>query len=126
MSWYILHKNGELVGVVNTPTWVSLEGVSVISKEGSIPDLNNYIWDTEAMDLLPSSNRLSRLEFMSRFTPEERIGIRSSSNPVVQDIMKLLELAEFVSTSDPATQQGVGYLVYSGILTNARAAEVLQ
>ena len=77
------------------------------------------------LDLVPSSTSLSKLEFMSRFTTEERIMIRSSTDPVVLDIMKLLELAEFVNVSDTTTQQGVGYLVHSGILSSERAAEIL-
>lgn len=73
--------------------------------------------------------------FMLRFTPVERVAIRKSTDPLVQDFMTLLSdpRTERVNLQLPAVQQAVGYLAGMGgdplmaspILTPDRAAAVL-
>lgn len=122
--WYILTKDANLVGITNeTPS--QLEGVSVISREDSVIDLNKYVWDTDLLDFKQKSVQLTKLEFLSRFTMEERIAMRSSTDPILADIVKLVEIAEFIDLGDPQTQQSVGYLGMIGILSPTRVTEVL-
>lgn len=68
---------------------------------------------------------LTRLEFLRRLTPAERIAARAASDPVIDDFLALLQLAEHVDVGDADTVAGVGYLASVGVLTEARAAEVL-
>ncbi|MBK8872355.1 MAG: hypothetical protein IPN19_15315 [Elusimicrobia bacterium] len=68
---------------------------------------------------------LTQLAFLRRFTAEERIACRASSDPVVQDFLHLLGLAQDVRLDDADTVAGVNYLESLGLLAEGRAAAVL-
>lgn len=68
---------------------------------------------------------LTQLSFLRRFSPEERIAIRASTDPVVQDFLHLLGLAQEIRLDDADTVAGVGYLESLGLLAAGRAAVVL-
>lgn len=68
---------------------------------------------------------LTRLEFLRRFTPQQRINIRASNDPVIQDGMGLLDLAQEVRTDDPDTVFFIGYLVQQNLITQADADRIL-
>lgn len=124
MAYYALHlEDGRLVGVTNEEP-VALGGVSI--KEIQSPQLESSVWDTELLDFVRTSSVYSKLEFMNRFTAEERVAARLSTDPVVQDILNLLTLAEYVNVSDQNTVSGVNYMVTAGIITSERASEILQ
>jgi hypothetical protein len=71
----------------------------------------------------------SRLEFMRRFTMQERAAIRAARilDPVVDDLMSMLEMANptEINLEHPDTVNGIGYLVSIGCLTEARGQEIL-
>ena len=67
---------------------------------------------------------LSKLEFLRRFTPQERIAIRKSQNDLVQDFINLLNLAEYVTPSDGDSQAALAYLESIGLIASGRAAEI--
>lgn len=69
---------------------------------------------------------LSPYEFLSRMTPQERIGIRSaaSSDPIIEDFMALLDRADVVHPLNPDVQAGLAYFVATGLLTAERAAVI--
>lgn len=69
---------------------------------------------------------LSRLEFLSRFTVQERITIRAAAkdDPVVEDFLFMLDVAGNVIPAHPTTQQGLGYLVSLKLLTVERSQEI--
>lgn len=73
----------------------------------------------------PPAPILTQLAFLRRFTPEERIAIRASTDPVVQDFLHLLGLAQDIRLDDADTVAGVGYLESLGLLAAGRAAVVL-
>lgn len=68
---------------------------------------------------------LTQLAFLRRFTAEERIASRASADPVVQDFLHLLGLAQEIRLDDADTVAGVNYLESLGLLAEGRAAEVL-
>lgn len=68
---------------------------------------------------------LTRLEFARRLTLEERIAIRASADPVVADIMHLVDLAQEIRLDDADTIAGVEYLERAGLLAPGRAREIL-
>lgn len=123
--YHILHKDGELVGVVNTSTWVSLEGVSVISIDEPCPDLNKVTWQKNGLYFEPIKVPITRLEFMSRFTSTERISAQASADPIIQDALRLLNIAEFIDTTDERTSMFVQYLAMVGIISANRVQEIL-
>ena len=69
--------------------------------------------------------QLTKLQFLRRFTAEERIAIRASANPVIVDFMSLLDLAQDVQLDDPDTVAGVHYLETLTLISVGRAAEIL-
>jgi hypothetical protein len=75
----------------------------------------------------PVGKVMTKLEYLRRFTQEERILIRTvaASNPVLADYMALLELAQEVDTNDPDTQAAVQMLEAAGLIAAGRGAEIL-
>lgn len=69
---------------------------------------------------------LSPLAFLRRFTADERVAIRGSVDPYVQDFYHLLDKATEVRLDDPDTVAGMGYLVSIGLLTQPRADAILE
>jgi hypothetical protein len=71
---------------------------------------------------------ISKLEFLRLFSAEERITLRTvaKSNPVVEDYMQLLELAEEINLDDPDTVSGVQIMEAATLLGAGRSAEILR
>lgn len=68
---------------------------------------------------------LSQLEFLRKFTAEERISVRSSIDPMVIDFLHLLNLAQNIRLDDPDTIAGINYCESIGLLAEGRAAQIL-
>ena len=70
---------------------------------------------------------ITRLEYLRRFTTEERVTIRavSAQNAVLADYLQLMEMAQDISLDDPDTIAAVNMLEQAGLLASGRAAEVL-
>lgn len=81
------------------------------------------VWEDVPAEETPVA--LSQLAFLRRFTAPERVAIRASANPYVVDFMDLLNKATEVLQSDPEVQGGMAYLVSLGLLSQARADEIL-
>ena len=69
--------------------------------------------------------QLTKLQFLRRFTVQERLAIRASTNPIILDFMQLLDLAQDVRLDDPDTLIGVNYLEQQELLAKGRAVEIL-
>lgn len=124
--YYVISKNGKLVGVTTENAYsFNLPDVSIHEFDGPIPDLNSSVWDDATETLLFNPTMITKLNFLNRFTMSERMSIRASADPIVLDIMNLLEIAEYVDVNDQNTMQGVGYLAMTGLIANARVAEIL-
>lgn len=67
----------------------------------------------------------SALEFMLRFTADERAAIRASADLQVQDFMDLCRAAQYVDASNPLVTQGMALLVSETLLTQARSDAIL-
>lgn len=74
-----------------------------------------------------NSKILSRLEFLHRFTAEERVAIRqaSTTDPIIYDFLDLLYQAQEVRADDADTRAGLQYLETKGLLASGRATEIL-
>ena len=68
---------------------------------------------------------MTTLIFMRRFTPQERISIRASTDPILVDFLWLLGQAPNVRLDDPDTIAGVNYVESIGLITPSRAAQIL-
>ncbi len=68
---------------------------------------------------------VSRLEFLRRFTAQQRISIRAANDPVIVDGLQLLDLAEDVNLQDPDTVYFVNHCASQGYITTADADRIL-
>jgi hypothetical protein len=68
---------------------------------------------------------VTRLEFLRRFTAQQRIAIRAANDPVIVDGLQLLDLAEDVNLQDPDTVYFVNHCANQGYITPADADRIL-
>lgn len=72
-------------------------------------------------------NVLTRLQFLRRFTIEERIAIRENAkvDPVLEDAMVMFESAENISIIDEDTINVVNYIASKNIIDETRVSAIL-
>lgn len=70
---------------------------------------------------------ITKLEYLRRFTTAERVAIRAAAatNPVLEDYLKLMELAQEINLDDADTVAAVQMLEQAGLIAPGRAVEVL-
>jgi hypothetical protein len=125
MTYYVsyIQSTGELIGVSNVAPPV-LNDVYIAHFDMKI-DLGCMSWEPSTLSFI-TTGVLSKLEFLTKFTTQERIAIRASTNPIIIDFMDLLNMAENINLNDINTQNGVGYLAYVGIIEPTRVSEILK
>jgi hypothetical protein len=126
-TWYVVYResDGEAVSIGTVLADPLPEGMAAKAFGSERPEGR---WNPATLDFdpLPAPEVvMSRIDFMRRFTPAERVSIRASTDPYVRDIEELLRAADTVSLSHPDTQQGIGYLMHIGLLSPERGAEIL-
>ncbi len=86
----------------------------------------NHIRQKE-VEAAPVPRTLTKLEYLRRFTVDERVAIRAAAeqNAVLADYLKLMELAQEINLDDPDTIAAVQMLEQAGLIATGRAAEVL-
>ena len=86
----------------------------------------NHIRQKE-VEAAPVPRTITKLEYLRRFTTTERVAIRTAAaaNPVLDDYLKLMELAQEINLDDADTVSAVQMLEQSGLIAQGRAAEVL-
>ena len=75
----------------------------------------------------PIPRTVTKLEYLRRFTSDERVTIRAvaKTNAVLEDYLALLELAQDVNLDDADTIGAVTMLEGAGLIATGRAAEIL-
>ena len=70
---------------------------------------------------------LTKLEYLRRFTVDERVAIRAAAeqNAVLADYLQLMELAQDINTGDADTIAAVTLLEQAGLIAAGRAQEIL-
>lgn len=86
----------------------------------------NHIRQKE-VEAAPVPRTITKLEYLRRFTPKERIAIRAAAeqDAALTDYLQLMELAQEINLDDPDTIAAVQMLEQSGLIAAGRAAEVL-
>ena len=77
---------------------------------------------------LPYTRILTKYGFNSRFTFEELVAIQDAAktDTAVAVLQTKFTIADEIDLDDPATVYGLSVLVAKGLLTEARAAEIMQ
>ena len=86
----------------------------------------NHIRQKE-VEAAPVPRTITKLEYLRRFTTDERVAIRAaaSANAVLDDYLKLMELAQEINLDDPDTIAAVQMLEQAGLIAAGRAQEIL-
>jgi len=127
MKFYVLTKAGVPVSIVFDPPFpVTDPEISAHTFDEPFPDLNVSSWNPVTERYEVTSNQLTKLMFLNRFTVGERIAIRASTDPIVEDVMQLFDAATYITTTDPSTISALNYLDTAGLLTSARVQEILR
>lgn len=91
-------------------------------------------WEYSEVDGVPiftepaaEAPKVSPVQFKLLFTAPERVAIKASTDPVVQDFFEIVNdpRLTFVDLGLQSTKDAVAYLASKNLLTEARAAEVL-
>lgn len=98
------------------PTWVEVgcryDGVTWTNADGSGPSDDQLALDRKTW---------SCLDFLARFTPDERAAVRTYA----PDLLEMLLAAHEIESDNPLTLYGLSALVAGGIITEARKGELL-
>ncbi len=78
-------------------------------------------------DVIPTSYTWTKLEYLRRFTQDERIAIRTAAktSAVLEDYLQLLELASEVKSDDPDIVAALTMLEAGGLIGSGRAQEII-
>jgi hypothetical protein len=94
--------------------------------EKIIGDVVIYEIDSVIQSPIPARS-LSKIDYLKRFTQEERIAIRDSAkiNSTVNDYVELMNAASSINLDDPDTVYGLNALELAGLLDAGRAGVIL-
>ena len=89
-------------------------------------DINGFTWQATPVDY-PDNTAITHLQFLRRFTGEERAAISALAlqNPQIADYMKMLDVAVAIHLNDPDVATGVYALEVAGVIVKGRAIEIL-
>lgn len=135
MTWYAVFAAGASpstsdpvsTGTVIDETALTASGMTWLTLPG---DPMGLVWQrsTQSFVAAATSITLAPVQFMALFTLAERIAIRTSSDPVVQDFVWQTNNADSITLSDPIVMNGLAYLsanpVGSPILAPGRSATI--
>lgn len=79
------------------------------------------------MSVVDDGVKVSPVQFKLLFTAPERVAIKASTDPVVQDFFEIVNdpRLTFVDLGLQSTKDAIGYLQSKGLLTGERAAAIL-
>lgn len=92
--------------------WELIDGIWT---EPVKPESANIIINTE----------ISVIKFLLKFTPQERISIRSSTDPVVVDWLRILDDPRLTTVEYEIARPTLDYLVSINLLESSRINEIL-
>lgn len=127
MTWFAVYETG--TGRLRSTGTVLADPLpeGLAAKEFAVRP-EGMDWNPVTLDFdipIPTPARtVAAVEFMQLFTVQERIAIRSSGDPVLEDFLDMVRVAGTISMDHPMVVQGLGYLVQRGIVTKARADEI--
>lgn len=93
----------------------------------TLPDLKAVIWDCVTLCFKPKTTILSQVDFLKKFTLSERLHIRSlrDVDPIVEDILDMVDKADFIDLTDQETINSIHYLSTINVLDGTRVNQIL-
>lgn len=124
--WYaITQDNSKLVGVTkDSPFQMNLpDNTSIHEFTGTIPDLNFNKWSFSTDQFTTSVP--SRIQFYARFTIDELITIRASTDVVVKTTLERWDALRHINLIEQINIDAMNHLVSLNLITPERATEIL-
>ena len=121
-----INTDNIVIGILETTE--PLSGENYIPVDTFDTSLVGKIWNGKSFEENPNKPKIttiSQLDFWKRFTTEERIATKSSTDPIVKDFVDMVSLSQAVSLTDPDVINGVTQLELLEILSDGRADEIL-
>ena len=126
--WYVSERH-EVAGQVYPYEYLadgSLNPQMVLEERAAVIAATLAAREAARLAVAGTSVPLTRYEFLSRFTPQERVAIREAAktDPIIDDFMEMMKLSGNVSLV--LARPGLHYISgrYPPILTEARATEI--
>jgi hypothetical protein len=93
----------------------------------TLPDLKAVLWDCNALCFTLKTTILSQVEFLRKFTLSERLHIRSlrDSDPIIEDILDMVDKADYVDLSDQDAINSIYYLASINVIDVTRIQQIL-
>ena len=101
------------------------EAEQYINTIGDISLVTGYTFAVQ--ESLQTFRKLSRVEFLSRFTKDEmdRILDKAKINPTIESFILRLQAAEYINLDDPVTGIGIDMLIAYGLINSTRKSVIL-
>ena len=132
MNWYAFYDaaTGALASLATDIPANLPANLAYVSLGATLPDQSRYDWDAATRAFVARavvSAPLTPYEFVTLFTDGEMAGILAAAqtSQAVNVYLERLRFAQEVLLSDPATIAGVNALATGGLITTARASEIL-
>ena len=123
-------ENGTVIGVRDgdwsgEPGYVLLNAGEIVARHMGYDESRSPRFYPKP--IIRPAESWTAFEFLLRFTEAERASFRdeAATDPKVADFMLLCSAASQVEADHPMTVAGMDYLVSIGLLTQARANEIL-
>ena len=132
MSYYLAYyaETNQLVYLdENPPTGLPATYTVEHHPEEVMPRLDLFGWNPSSLSFYRKPKKLfTQLEFLDRFTMEERIAIRAATktDPIAFDINDQFNQSNEILLDDPHLIQGINYFGYVGLLTPERVRQILE
>jgi hypothetical protein len=125
MSTYIITNKATGAEVTRYAAAAPVEQLGELSVPFS--EFDHTVFDPLAPEVAPTSMTWTKLEYLRRFTQDERIAIRAAAtqSPQLTDYLELLALAEDVTSTDPDIVGALAMLEGAGLIGAGRAGEIL-
>lgn len=130
--FYVTYNNqtGNLVDISDKAPSAQENYLTILTFPSEKPDLYFYTWDSSKLDFVPKNNSdrdITVLEYLNRFTAQERIIIKTAAktDAALSDYLDMLNVANNVNLSDPLIAAGLAYLNYLGLLDQSRIQQIL-
>ena len=123
---YAIVKNGVVVNTAISTSPITEEWIACSDTVGPGDTYSGGVFSKPPTPETPREP-ISKIEYLRRFTQDERVGIRlaAASNHIVNDYVELLNATTTLHLDDPDVIAGVNQLEQAGLLAAGRAAEIL-
>ena len=96
---------------------------------GDTLPLDLSLWDTTSKSFLEHVKDefiVTKLQFMSRFTSDERTAVRNSTDSNIVDFLNLMSMAENIDLKNATVINAVNYIAYVINMSSTRVNEILE